>query len=196
MGRTGESYAAARARLERVRARRALDSLSDADLVARCAGPVTRRLHVADPAARVAALRQLTAGQRAVLAFSLVHDHGDRGLAGLCAELPHRLVHDGFWTLLESGLRVVEDEALLALLRRLRREVASTLAGAGVPDDLGRGGELEHDGFVRLVEELERLDPEVMTRLDEEYRRILPGSLRRVALHIRTHAREFVAVEA
>jgi hypothetical protein len=192
MGRTGESYTTARGPLQRVRARRALTALPDAELVARCAAPIVALLRVADPAARADAIRRLTGARCAVLAFSLVEGHAGGGLVGLCTELPHRLVQDGFWTLLESGFRQVDDSAMIALLRRLRREVACALAAAGVPDEVGREGELDRESFLRVVEAMERLDPDLVSRLDDEYRSLVPRSLRRVAQHIRAHAGEFV----
>jgi hypothetical protein len=196
MGRTGESYTTARARLWRRRRPAELDELPDADLVARCSASIARRMHVAGPEAQRTVVLQLTQGQRMLLAFSIVHGHAGRGLPGLVAEMPHRLVHDGFWALLEAGLRLVGDDALLSLMRELRREVAGAIAGAGLPEDFGRDGALDAGAFARLLEALERLEPEVVRQLDERYLSLVPGSVRRVARHIRANAGEFVPIEA
>jgi hypothetical protein len=153
-------------------------------------------MHVSDPAARAAVVRRMTAGQRMLLAHAILAGHSGRGLADFCAEMPHQLVHDRFWALLDAGLRLVEDDPLLALIRRLRREVGNVLAEAGCPAEPGRDGALDPDGFVRVVEALERVDRGVMADLDERYRSLAPASLWRVAGHIRAHAAEFVLVGA
>ncbi len=207
MGRTGESYAVARARLLQrgspaggpvglaTMTRRELEELPDADLVASCMGPIQRRLHGGDPAPPATAIRELTSGQGALLAFWILYGHAGRGLSGFCAEMPHRLVHEGYWTLLEMGLRRIGAHDLLSLAHRLRAEVARALAEDGFPEGLGSDGDLDREGFERLVEALARLDPEVMEGLDDRYREVAPGSLGQVARCIREHPDEFAAAE-
>lgn len=174
---------------------RELEELPDADLLARCVAPTIRRLYGGDRAARVTGLAELTGGQGGLLAFWILHRHTRDGLTGFCAELPHRLVHDGFWVLLEKGLPRVEAGDLLPVVRRMRIEVSRALAEGEYPQDLGRDGELDHEGFVRLVQALKLLDPEAMRRLDEDYRRIAPAALRHVARFIREHLDELVSIE-
>lgn len=177
MGRTGESYTAARSRLRRrgqaVMTRQELETLPDGQLVARSAAPLARGMQVADPAARRAFLRRLTADQGALLALWIVVAHAQDGLTGFAVHHPHRMADDDFWTLLHVGLRRLGDGELLSLLGRLRSEVAGALA----------------EGT------LAGLDPEAMQPLDEEYDRLLPRSLRRAAKLVRDRSRDFVSLE-
>jgi hypothetical protein len=197
MGRTGESYASARARLwtRRDHAGPPPD-LPDADLVARCAAAVQRRMRAGDPAPPAQALQRLTRGEQVLWAFWVLHAHTGAGLSGLCRELPHRAVHDDYWTLVEAGLRQLGAADLLALVGRLRAEVARALAASGWPEGLGADGELDGEGLDRLLAALGALDPGVMAELDAEYRRLEPDSLRRAAAWIRAHAGELAAPEA
>jgi hypothetical protein len=206
MGRTGESYTSARALLRSRRdhagqppalvtmSGRELAALPDAELVARCAGPAQRSLRSSDPAARAAAIRDLTRGQQVLLGYWLLAAHAGRGLSGFCEEMPHRAVHDGYWTLVEVGLRELGADELLALVGRLRAEVARALAESGFPEGLGSDGQLDRDGFRRVVAALALLDPRVMAELDEGYRRIEADTLGRVARYVRERPADFVTL--
>jgi hypothetical protein len=176
--------------------RRELEELPDADLMARCVAPISRQMQVADSAAtRHAFLRQLTGAQGALLAFWILFTHAEGGLTGFCMGYPHRMVDDNFWTLLQTGLRRLDDGDMLSLTGRLRTEVTLALRSGGYREDLGGEREMDRSSFGRLVETLEGLDPDVMRQLDDEYQRITPGSLRLVARLIRDHADEFVSIE-
>jgi hypothetical protein len=153
-------------------------------------------MHVASStAARHAFLRQLSSAQGALLAFWILFTHTEGGLSGFCTGYPQRAVDDNFWMLLQTGLRRLADGDMLALTDRLRTEVRRALLAGGYREDPGDAGEPDLASFERLVETLERLDSAVMRLLDDEYRQILPGSLRLVARLIREHADELVAIE-
>jgi hypothetical protein len=178
-----------------VMTRRELEELPDADLMSRCAAPFARRMRVRSTADRHAFLRQLSGAQGALLAFWILSTHAEGGLSGFCTGHPHRMVDDNFWMLLQTGLRRLADGDMLALTDRLRTEVRRALLAGGYREDPGDAGEPDQASFERLVEGLERLDPAVMRLLDDEYRQILPGSLRLVARLSREHADELVAIE-
>ena len=201
MSRAGESYSTARARLRRrdelaVMTRRELEALPDAELVTRCAAPLSRRMHVAEPADRHAFLRRLTGAQGALLAFWILFAHAEGGLGGFTAAHPHRMVDDDFWTLLEAGLRRLGAGEMLSLTPRLRSEISRVLAAAGWSGGGAAGPDLDLASLERLVETLALLDPEVMGQLDDEYRRLLPGSLALAARLVRDHAGDFVSIGA
>ena len=170
--RAGESYSTARAHLRR------RSASADAELVTRCAAPIVRRMHAADQASRDAVVPGLTRDQGTLLAFWILNSHASDGLTGLCRVHPHRLSDPGFWTLLEIGLR--EHSALLASLARLRVEVAGALERTTERGDFGW---------------LDHLDPDVMRELDEEFQVVMPGSLHRMADHIRAHPGRFPIIE-
>jgi hypothetical protein len=188
MGKTGESYTTARAQLRRrgrpIMTRRELDALPDADLLTRCAAPLAHGMRAPNPAVQHRFLRRLTGAQGAVLAFWILFAHTEGGLGGFCTGYPHRMADDDFWALIEGGLRRLDDAGMLSLVERLRAEVRGVLR-VWAPA-----------GLEQVVAALERLDGALVTQLDEEYRRLLPGSLGRVSRHIRAHVAEFVAVEA
>jgi hypothetical protein len=190
MDRAGESYTTARARFRRrgmvAMTRRELETLPDAELATRCAEPLAQRMRAPEPA-RHAFLRGLTGAQGALLAFWILFAHAEGGLRGFVTGFPHRMVDDDFWTLLEAGQRRLGDAGMLALLRRLRSEVSGVLTAID-PTDLAR--------LERVVEAFDRLDPAAIEPLDDEYRRLLPGTLRLVARLIRDRPNEFVVLEA
>jgi hypothetical protein len=179
MRRAGESYSTARANLWRRRphigppapavlTQRELDELPDADLVARCAAPISMRMHVAAPASeRRAFLRRLTASQGALLVFSMLFTRAEGGLTGFYWSHPHRMADADFWTLLQIGLENLGDRDLLSVVERLRIEVARAAP-----------------------------DPPSMAQLDDEFRRAIPGSVGVAARLIRDHVAEFVTIQA
>ena len=160
-----------------------LDELTDAELVAHCMAPISRRLHAEAGPGQTRAIKRLTADQAALLVFSLLYGHAGRGLSSLIRERPHRVADEDFWRLVETGLGHLGDTRLLALIARLRAEVATVL-----PEDVGR----PDDGGIHLVETLARLDPVVLREMDGEYQRVLPESLRRAAGHNRSHTDRFI----
>ncbi len=167
--RTGESYSTARTHLRRGSA------ATDADLITRCAAPIVRRMHDADPVARAAVAPSLSADQGALLAFWILFVHNDDGLAGLCRTHAHRLANSDFWTLVQTGLR--DDAALFGIVARLRNLVERAVVAAP------RGG---HHGW------LEVLDKHEMDRLEAEFGKAMPTSLRRMADYIRAHPDSFL----
>lgn len=166
--RTGESYSTARAHLRRGTA------AADADLVTRCAAPIVRRMHGADPIARGAVAPSLSRDQGALLAFWILFVRSGDGLAGLCRTHAHRLVGSDFWTLVQTGLR--DDAALFAIVARLRNVVERAVVTAPEPGDFGW---------------LEFLDKEEMAHLETDFEKAIPSSLRRMADYIRAHADNF-----
>ncbi len=165
--RTGESYSTARTHLRRGSA------ATDADLVTRCAAPIVRRMHDADPVARRAVVPSLSEDQGALLAFWILFVHVDDGLAGFCRAHAHRLVDSDFWTLVQTGLR--QDAALFTIVARLRNLVERAVVAAP-------GGDY---GWLELM------DKEDLDRLEAEFEKAIPTSLRRMADYIRAHADSF-----
>jgi hypothetical protein len=108
--------------------RRELAELPDAELVTRCAAPIVRRLHIRDTAERHPAIRHLSRNQGALLAFWILYSHTQGGLISLCTHLPHRVVDEDFWTLVDEGLGEIQDANLLALLHRLRIEISLVIS--------------------------------------------------------------------
>jgi len=167
--RTGESYSTARAHMRR------RSEEVDAELVTRSAAPMVGRMHDRDPAVRKAVVPNLNRDQGTLIAFWMLFAHSEDGMTGLCRVHPHRVIDPDFWTLLETGLR--EDDALLRILARLRKQVA--IASEHVAD----------------YSFLDRLDPAVMRELDTEFAAAMPGALHRMADHIRRHPDRFSVAE-
>lgn len=166
--RTGESYSTARTHLRRGSA------ATDADLVTRCAAPIVRRMHDADPVARAAVAPSLSEHQAALLAFWILFVHHGDGLAGFCHTHAHRLADSEFWTLVQTGLR--DDAGLFTIVARLRNVVERAVVAA------------PKDADYRW---LEFLDKNEMDRLETEFGKAMPTSLRRIADHIRAHPDRF-----
>lgn len=105
-------------------------------------------------------VRTFTREQGSLAAFWILFVHQDDGLTGLVRAHPHRMLDPDFWTLLEIGLR--DHDALLKILGKLRAELTTT-------------------------SDVYALDPDVMRQLDAEFKAAIPGSLRRMANHLRAH---------
>jgi hypothetical protein len=144
-----------------------IDTLPDAELIARCVAPVTALMHRARPSGQPTPVRRMSPGEGAIFGFWLIESRSRGGLAEFCRFSAHRLDDSDFWTLLEGGRRHTGDAPLLSLLEALRVEWSAT---AGRP----RAKELR--------------------RLDNRHRRLRAGSEARMAAYIREHPAEFAAL--
>ncbi len=190
MEKTGESYAAARAQLHGRLPRPGVVP-ADLDLIAAASAPIGRSMQMGDPAARIEVLRSMSVGQRALFAFWVLHAHSSRGLSGFCMEMPHRVVHDGYRTLLDSAVHELGIVQLLVLFDRLRSEVRGVLVERGLPADLGTDGLLEGPAFQHVADSVASVDPIEMAALDVEFLLLMPVIIRRVATYIRRNPDEF-----
>lgn len=190
MEKTGGSYAAARAQL-RARLPRPGVVPADMELIAATSAPISRAMQTGDPAARIEVLRGMSVGQRALFAFWVLHAHSSRGLSGFCLEMPHRVVHDGYRTLLGSAVNELGIVELLVLFDRLRSEVRDKLVERGLPADLGADGQLEGPAFQHVAESIASVDPIEMAAMDVEFLALMPVIIPRVARYIRRNAAEF-----
>jgi hypothetical protein len=190
MEKTGESYAAARAQLHGRLPRPGVVP-ADLELIAATSAPIGRSMQMGDPAARVEVLRGMSVGQRALFAFWVLHAHSSNGLSGFCAEMPHRVVHDGYRTLLDAAVHELGIVEVLVLFDRLRSEVRYELVKRGLPADLGADGLLDGTAFQQLAESAASVDPIDMAALDVEFLLLMPLVTRRVARYIRRNPAEF-----
>lgn len=146
-----------------------LAELSPSALLARAISMIVARIGPVGLEGRNEIVRGLDPVRGAVFGYAVVHDHGRRGVSGLCAEVPHRVADPSFFPFVLASLSEIGAVELLELMRDAEAEIIR----AGGLDDL---------------------DPEALRLLDERHAAGDATALDHLAHYVRAHADQLFTV--
>lgn len=97
-----------------------LRTIDDEGLCRRCVEPAIAAVRGKPMDVRLRVYDTLGPGQRALLGFWVLYAHGSDGWTGVCAQLPHLVGHEAFWSTLEDSARQLGMADLLASMARAK----------------------------------------------------------------------------
>ncbi|MEP7289215.1 MAG: hypothetical protein ABI947_25980 [Chloroflexota bacterium] len=159
--------------------RQVFESLDAATLVEECFEPVHERLRGVDMGVRQQTYEQLTSGQWALLLYELLYEHTQRGIVEFYRRVPYLPVKTDIWAAIKSAMGYFGDEAMPPLLA----EMEATYQGYTT---IGRDEHSDEAAKVRRSIEY----------IDSIFPKIVPATLKQIAVYIRSHPGEFVQFEA
>jgi hypothetical protein len=150
--------------------------MDDRQLLWTCIEPVIVRVRGKSYAFKNEFSRQLTEGQRALLMFEVLFGHTSAGVVSFYENFSYLLVHPGFWAELKKGIAFFQDEPLLGIVTELERLYNFYYAG-----DSTLSESADKDFIMRDA-----------GRLDTRFKETFPGSIERIARHIRENPSDYV----
>ncbi len=168
--------------------RTAFDSLDSAELAWACIEPTIGRMRGKAPEVKKQVYAELTAGQRALLMFWILHGHARHGVIQFYQELAYLLVQTDIWGELKAGMGYFRDDAMLRLVEKMEAVCCRFPATDRQQGRTRSGVDAEGlDGNTELRATIDRLDVDIPQATQ--------SLVERIGKHIRENPGEFLLIE-
>ncbi|CAM3447660.1 hypothetical protein EDM52_01490 [Brevibacillus invocatus] len=149
-----------------------------------CIEHVQQQVQGKSPQVKMEVYKELTAGQRALFMFHVLHDHAHPSVAEFVSWIAYTLDHFSYWIGIQAGLRYFEQEDILHLLEEMKVVLEERNQRLGIQMSQISVLDLEEDPS--LIEEA--------SRLYQRYQELSEGTLLRIGRTIRSNPGEFVTL--
>jgi hypothetical protein len=95
------------------------DSLSDSSLIWACIEPTIQKIRGQNASIKEDAYTHLSAGQRALLMFQIMHGHSSTGVIEFYCLIPYLPSKGGIWQELKKAMQYFKDYSMLQLLSEM-----------------------------------------------------------------------------
>ncbi|GGD63195.1 hypothetical protein [Paenibacillus nasutitermitis] len=159
--------------------------LADSELYAACIDWAIQEVRAKRPEVKLKVYRELTAGQRGLFMFRVLHDHAYGSVGEFYGWISCLLAQNGQWDEIVKAIEHVHDAEMLRLLEETRSILDNRNRRVGVTYDTVSISDLVSDPLLRKQ----------MTGLYNRFLHSASGTFARMADYIRKHANEFVVLE-
>ncbi len=168
--------------------RGAIDSLDNATLAWICIEPTIHGIRGKAPSFKMQVYSELTAGQRALLMFWVLHGHARHGVAEFYPQVDYLLAQVDLWRELKEGMRYFGADAMMRLVEEMeglhRLLVAMDQPEGGARRDVDAGSLKGNAALSAITDRLDAAFPEA----DQ-------SAMERIGARIRENPAEFIRIE-
>lgn len=147
-----------------------------------CIAHIQQQVQGKSPQVKAQVYQELTAGQRALFMFHVLHDHAHPSVAEFVSWIAYTLDHFSYWIGIQAGLRYFEQEEVLHLLEEMKVLLEARNQRLGIQMSQITVLDLEEDSSFK----------EEASRLYRRYQELSEGTLHRIGRTIRSNPEEFV----
>ncbi|MFX3635087.1 MAG: hypothetical protein ACE3L7_19115 [Candidatus Pristimantibacillus sp.] len=155
--------------------RKKFEFMDDAILGWTCIEPTLMQVRARSPEIKAQVYGQLTAGQRALMMFHVMHDHAKHSAMEYYGWIGYLLDQPGTWKEVVQALRLFGDEAMLHCIEQMKAVIEQRNGQVSLND-------LAEDAALAAI----------VGEQYDEFIRITPQSITLNANYIRSHNDEFI----
>ncbi|GIN10905.1 hypothetical protein J26TS2_07720 [Shouchella clausii] len=161
------------------------DSMSDERLGWACVEQALLSIRGKDGATKKQVISSLNRSQQALCMFRVFYDHAKDSASEYYSWVSYLLQTSGYWQGVIGGLRYFGDENMILLLEDTKQMIEERNHKLNIPMTSASFKDLEQD------RELSK----AIERLYGKFLEIVPDSLNRISMFIRSNPRDFVTIE-